>query len=90
MADTSAKPSLTHTAFAFKREGRRFNSGRWVEVGTGRIDERGIAVLYLDRLPIGGFSGAIQLAPYGETPLPPQSKPLRPGEGGEAEDDTED
>jgi hypothetical protein len=91
MADSPFSPPLTHTAFAFKREGRRFNSGRWIEVGVGRLDpERNAAFVYLDRLPIGGFSGALQLVPLGETPHPPEPKPARPGQTTEDEDDAGD
>jgi hypothetical protein len=41
----------THTAFAFKREGRRF--GRWLEIGVARAEAGGSIRVFLDRLPIG-------------------------------------
>ena len=33
------KAAPTHTAFAFKREGRKF--GRWLEIGIARAEEDG-------------------------------------------------
>jgi hypothetical protein len=75
MADNSKAP--THAAFAFRREGKKF--GRWLEVGTGRIDkENNLVHVFLDRTPIGGFTGYVRLSPIGiEPPLP---EPQRPGD----------
>jgi hypothetical protein len=84
---TSSNPKKTHTAYALKREGKKF--GRWLEVGSGRIDRANdIAHVFLDRMPIGGFTGYVHLAPIGaEPPPPPQPKPQRPGEDGDDEGD---
>ena len=70
MADPKPR---THTAFTMQRIGKKF--GRWLEVGSGRIDQDGIH-LFLDRLPVGGFTGYVRLTPHG-TP-PPQPQPQRP------------
>lgn len=73
----------THTAFGFRREGKKF--GRLVEIGSGRLDEdRNHAHLFLDRLPLAGFTGYVFLAPNGEHP--PVAAPQRPGEIDEEED----
>jgi hypothetical protein len=68
----------THTAFAFQRQGKK--SGRLLEVGTGRIDaDRNIAHVFMDRQPIGGYTGYVVLAPHGMKPEPPP-EPERPGD----------
>lgn len=60
----------THTAYAFQRQGKK--SGRLLEVGTGRIDhDRNIAHVFMDRQPIGGYTGYVVLAPHGVKPEPP-------------------
>jgi hypothetical protein len=59
MVDTTSK-APTHTAFAFKREGRKF--GRWLEIGTARAEGAGLIRVFLDRLPIGGFTGGVLLS----------------------------
>jgi hypothetical protein len=76
MAEPLKKP--THTAYAFRREGKKMRFGRWLEVGTGRSDKDGIVHVFLDRLPIGGFTGYVYLAPVGAE-LPPEPQPERPG-----------
>jgi hypothetical protein len=86
---TTDKKPLTHTAYAFKREGRR--TGRWVEVGMARLNAESGGVMghhvYLDRTPIGGYTGHIYLLPIGVKPGdPPQ--PLRPAD--RPADDDED
>jgi len=45
--------ATTHTAFALRREGKKH--GRWLEIGTGRLDSAGVFHAFLDRTPIGGF-----------------------------------
>ena len=83
------RPPLTHTAFIFKREGRRPAQGRWLECGMGRIEQDGKINVYLDRLPVGGFSGRVHLVRTGEQP--PAPEPERPArhdgdhEGGDEE-----
>jgi hypothetical protein len=76
-----SKPPPTHTAFALKRETRtRF---RYLEVGEAELqpDGRGGGHrVYLDRLPVGGFSGYILLHPRGAQPPDPLPEPERPGE----------
>lgn len=64
----------THTAFALRREGKKH--GRWLEVGTARQESSGVMHLFLDRMPIGGFSGYVHLSPKGTTP--PAPEPVRP------------
>jgi hypothetical protein len=70
----------THTAFAFRREGKKF--GRWLEVGRAMPDTGGMIRVLLDRLPIGGFNGGILLTPIGE---PPPEMP-KPDDGEEVTD----
>jgi len=79
MADTTTSKAPTHTAYGFKREGRKF--GRWLEIGTGRADEgaAGAIRVFLDRFTIG-FTGGVLLLPIGEEPPLPQSPPRRPGQ----------
>ena len=68
----------THTAFAFKRQGRNF--GRWLEIGVARAEAGGSIRVFLDRLPIGGFSGGVMLSPIGTVPAVPEPPPRRPGQ----------
>jgi len=83
MADNNKnKASPTHTAFAFKREGRKF--GRWLEIGSARAEDDGQIRVFLDRLPIGGFTGGVLLSPIGTVPALPEPPPRRPGD---ADDD---
>ena len=78
MADNNKNGTPTHTAFAFKREGRKF--GRWLEIGAARAEENGQIKVFLDRLPIGGFTGGVLLAPVGTTPAILEPPPRRPGD----------
>jgi hypothetical protein len=79
MAENNKKKAApTHTAFAFKREGRKF--GRWLEIGIARAEEDGQIRVFLDRLPIGGFTGGVLLSPSATTPAVPEPPPRRPGE----------
>jgi hypothetical protein len=64
----AAKPPPTHTALAYKREGKRF--GRWLEVGVARAEPDGAIRVFLDRTPIGGFTGYVHLVPIGQRPPP--------------------
>jgi len=81
----------THTAFTLKREGRRLKLMRWLEVGAARLDPDGVMHVFLDRLPVGGFTGYVYLAPAGAPPPSPDPQPTRPGEGdGEDEPNSED
>lgn len=75
----------THTAFAARRIGKKANHIRWVEIGTARVDPDAVHV-FLDRLPIGGFTGYVRLTPTGTVPPVPVPKPQRPGDA-DAEDD---
>jgi len=72
----------THTAFALKREGKRY--GRWLEIGTARQDTTGVIHLFLDRTPIGGFNGYAYLAPIGTHP--PLPEPDRAAQSSEDEE----
>jgi hypothetical protein len=65
----AAKPPPTHTALAYKREGRRL--GRWLEVGVARAEPDGAIRVYLDRTPIGGFTGYVHLTPGVRPPPEP-------------------
>ena len=79
------KPA-THTAYALRRENpadalkrERRVKGYWIEVGNARIESAGRAhQVFLDRIPIGGFTGHIYLYPVGETPPEPEAQPDRP------------
>ena len=84
MVDNNSKDP-THTAFAFKREGRKF--GRWLEIGTARADGTGEIRVFLDRLPIGGFTGGVRLSPIGTEPPLPEPPPQRPGQLDEDDED---
>src|SRR5579864_5244746 len=99
MADVAAKPR-THTAFAYRREGPRMRFGRWLEVGTGRIEQphcpncgasvpAGIDHVFLDRLPIGAFTGYLILSPIGTQPPVPKPEPQRPGQTDDEEENSE-
>ena len=64
------KPHNTHTAYAYKRLGKKH--GRLMECGTGRIDQdRNIVHVFMDRTPIGGWTGYVMLSPHNVRP-PPQ------------------
>lgn len=80
MADSNAP---THTAFAMKREGKKF--GRWLEIGTGRLDNAGVFHAFLDRTPIGGFNGYVHFAPIGTAPPEPEPQPQRPASDADEE-----
>jgi hypothetical protein len=65
------KKPHTHTAWAYKRIGKKH--GRVYDCGTGRIDrDRDIAHVYMDRTPIGGWTGYVVLLPHGTAPAPQQ------------------
>jgi hypothetical protein len=81
MANNTNNKAPTHTAFAFKREGRKF--GRWLEIGVARAEDDGAIRVFLDRLPIGGFTGGVLLSPIGTEPPIPEPPPRRPGESDE-------
>jgi hypothetical protein len=72
----------THGAYALRRESR--NRSRWIEIGHARIGTGGgnIHHVFLDRLPIGGFTGHIYLSPLGVKPPEAGLEPERPeGDG---------
>jgi len=72
----------THTAYAYQRTGKKH--GRLLEVGSGRIDpDRNIVHVVMNRQPLGGYSGYVQLVPHGVKPAPPQAQPERPDAGDE-------
>lgn len=75
---TNGKFDHTHTAWAFQRTGRK--SGQLLEVGTGRIDaDRNIAHVYMNRQPLGGYTGYVVLAPAGvKPPAVSEIQPQRP------------
>jgi hypothetical protein len=75
MADVQKPKPPTHTAYAMKRIGKKFR--RWLEVGSGRTGEDGSFTAFIDRTPIGGWSGYIHFAPTGTQP--PPLAPERPG-----------
>jgi hypothetical protein len=72
------KKPPTHTAFTLKRDSPAV-AGEWLEIGNA-VFERGtgdIHHVYLDRLPIRGFSGHVVLTPVGTKPEEPEAH--RPG-----------
>ena len=79
------KPA-THTAYALRRENpaeplkrERRVRGYWIEIGHARIEPGGsVHHLFLDRLPVGGFSGHVYLSPVGVKPPEPEPQPERP------------
>ena len=77
-----ANKPKTHVAWTPRREGNR--ATRWLEIGTASIESRTApSHVYLDRTPIGGFTGYVYLAPVGE--LPPNPEPKRPGQDDDGE-----
>jgi hypothetical protein len=84
------KKPLTHAAYALKRESR--TAFRWLEIGMARIENDGTGShhVYVDRLPVGGFTGRIHLSPIGVKPKDPEPKPQRPAEGQQPADEEED
>lgn len=80
----------THTAFTAKREGRRLKFLRWLEVGVARLEKDGVVFVHLDRLPVGGFTGFVYLAPVGSPPPSSDPQPQRPGETSDDEEESED
>lgn len=76
MSDIAKPP--THTAYAFRRMGKKPHQGRWLEVGTGRLDKDGKFHTFMDRTPIGGFNGYVFLAPIGSGPPAVEQQPHRP------------
>jgi hypothetical protein len=80
MADSKTP---THTAFAMKRLSKtRFV---WLEIGNGRQDSNGAFHGFIDRMPVGGFTGYVYFAPVGETP--PDPEPERPVQRADEEED---
>jgi hypothetical protein len=68
---------------SLRREGK--SHGRWLEIGTARLEGTGAIHLFLDRTPIGGFNGYSYLAPIGT--VPPLPEPERPGQPDAEEED---
>ena len=86
MADNHAV--RTHIAYGFRREGKK--SGRLIEIGTGRLDEdRNHVHIFLDRLPLGAFTGYVYLTPKGEHPPVFEPKPQRPGQNDTDDEESE-
>ena len=79
------KPA-THTAYALRRESpadplrrERRDKGYWIEIGTAWIDSVGNEHhVFLDRSPLGGFTGHVYLCPIGVKPRQPEAQPERP------------
>jgi hypothetical protein len=87
MADNKNDKPRTHTAWAIQQQRvRRMTLTRALEIGAGRIDDEG-AHLFLDRLPLGGFSGYVKLLPRGAEPMPAPTSPQRPGEADDEEEE---
>jgi hypothetical protein len=80
----------THTAYALRRENpaeplkrERRVKGYWIEIGNARIETDGdVHHIFLDRMPIGGFTGHVYLSPVGTNPPDPEAQPERPGADG--------
>ena len=70
----------THAAFALRRENRI--TSRWIEIGHAHIESTDkIHHVFLDRLPIGGFTGHVCIVPLGgEPPEPGPERPLGDGD----------
>lgn len=83
----TGKPARTHAAFTVQKVGKKL--GRWLEIGSGRIDPDGVH-LFLDRLPIGGFTGYVRLIPHGTEPPVPELSPRRPTLATVDDDDTDE
>jgi hypothetical protein len=64
----------THTAFALKRHCPRQRFTKWLEVGVGWQRENSSFQGFLDRTPIGGWTGFVHFEPVenGVPPLPPE------------------
>jgi len=77
MAD---KQPPTHGAYALRRESRL--RSRWIEIGHARIEtvSNGVHHVFLDRLPVGGWTGHLTLSPIGKKPSDPEPEPERPSE----------
>jgi hypothetical protein len=73
------KKKHTHTAWVFKREGRRPNQGRWFECGVATQHEDGRMFSLINLLPVGGFNGRLVFVPVGEPPPAVEPEPQRPG-----------
>jgi hypothetical protein len=84
------KKPPTHEAYALKRDAPRV-PGRWIEIGSARIegDANDGHNVFLDRLPIGGFTGHIYLSPIGVKPQAP-TQPQRPGQASGDEEEQEE
>lgn len=74
---TESGKTFTHMAYSYRRIGKK--PGRFLETGVGRIDSDGKVHVHLDRTPLNGFSGYIQLTPHGTKPEVPPARPYRPG-----------
>ena len=59
---------------------KKIRFGRCLEVGTGRADADGTFHVFMDRTPIGGFTGYVLMKPLGSAP--PEVQPERPGDAG--------
>jgi hypothetical protein len=69
----------THDAYALRKENR--SQSRYIEIGHAHIDQSGqIHHIFLDRLPIGGFTGHVFLSPVGVKMPDPAPQPERPGQ----------
>jgi len=74
-----AEKPPTHTAHALRKESR--TRSRYIEIGHARIEKTGdVHHIFLDRMPIGGFTGHVFLSPIGVKPPDPEPQPERPGE----------
>jgi len=74
VARNARRSSEALNRWALRREGKKFL--RWLEIGTARYDEHsGVAHVFLDRLPVGGFNGYLYLSPQGVEPPPPEPEP---------------
>jgi hypothetical protein len=74
------KQPPTHSAYALRRESR--HRSRFIEIGHASIKgtPNGVHHVFLDRLPIGGFTGHITLSPVGVKPPDPEPHPDRPAD----------
>jgi hypothetical protein len=82
---------MTLTAWAYKQIRRgRSASGYWLEIGKAGAGEDGETKVYLDRTPLGGWTGAVRLRPAGAGPPKlPAPKPQRPDQQADEEETEE-
>jgi hypothetical protein len=86
---TTLPKNHTHLVWAYQRTGKKH--GRLLECGSGRIDrDTNVAHVVMNRQPIGGYTGYIQLLPFGMKPAPQVAQPEQGAESGDEDEAGED